>query len=122
MLPSVRDGDKILVESGTNEIKRGDVVIFHSPKNDGRIYFKRVVGLPNELLSIIDGTVFIDGTPIVEPYVDSDLNQNRGSLPTLSIPEKNYFLLGDNRDNSSDSRSWGTVHENTILGKSRLTF
>jgi signal peptidase I len=122
MQPSFSDGDRVLVESGATEIKRGDVVIFQSPKDKSRIYFKRVIGLPNESISIVNGTVYIDGRPLVESYVDKILNQTMGILPPLVIPEKNYFVLGDNRDNSSDSRSWGTVHESIIIGKSRLTF
>lgn len=122
MLPNFRDGDRILVEESTSEIKRGEVIFFQYPKDRTRLYFKRVVGLPNETISILKGKVFTNDKELDEPYLDQIYNQSKNSLPPIKVPDRSYFVLGDNRDNSSDSRYWGTVQEELIIGRHHLTY
>jgi signal peptidase I len=122
MNPSFRDGDRIFVEKETDTIRRGDIVIFHYPKDRAKLFIKRVIGLPGEIVIIRDGRVFINDQELEEPYVDQTYNQSRGNFPPIEVSDRRYFVLGDNRDNSSDSRSWGTVKEELIVGKYRLTY
>lgn len=122
MLPSLKDGDRVLVENNINEIKRGEIIFFHYPKDTTRLYFKRVVGLPNETVSILNGKVSINDKELNEPYLDQTYNQAKSSLPPIKVPARSYFVLGDNRDNSSDSRYWGTVQEELIIGRYYLTY
>lgn len=122
MLPAFKDGDRIIVEMDYSEIKRGDVIVFYSKADKEKVYFKRVLGLPGETLSIIEGDVFIDGKKIEEPYVDQLFNQVKDNRPPVKVPERSYFVLGDNRDNSADSRIWGVVAADLIIGRQSLTY
>jgi signal peptidase I len=80
-------------------------------------YIKRAIGLPGEAIEIRDGEVWIDGIRLAEPYVDSRFNQAKGLRKRVVVPPTAYFVLGDNRDNSSDSRSWGFVPQDLIFAK-----
>jgi signal peptidase I len=103
------------------EIKRGMIVTFKSPAEMDKEYVKRVIGLPGETIRIKDKKVFINDLPLDEPYTffkDSDvLNSYRDNFPEYRIPGNQYFCMGDNRDNSFDSRFWGPVHHDLIIGK-----
>lgn len=100
--------------------ERGDVVIFHFPDDPtGKTYFvKRVIGLPGETVTIIDGKVYIDGseTPLDEPYLPEPME---GSYGPYTVPEGCYFMLGDNRNNSMDARFWDNkfVEKDKIIAK-----
>ena len=122
MLPSFKDGDRILVEKNVSKIKRGEVVAFRYPKDTTRLFIERVVGLPNETVSILNGKVFINDKELEEPYLDQTYNQAKSNLPPIKVPARSYFVLGDNRDNSSDSRYWGTVKEELIVGRYYSTY
>lgn len=122
MLPSFKDGDRVLVEENASEIKRGDIIFFQYPKNTTKLYFKRVVGLPNETVSILNGKVFVNNKELEEPYLDQVYNQSKSNTLPIKVPAQSYFVLGDNRDNSSDSRSWGNVSEELIVGKHYLSY
>ena len=103
------------------EIKRGMIVTFKSPAEMDKEYVKRVIGLPGETIKIIDKKVYIDNEFLEEPYTffkDSDmLKSYRDNFPEYRIPANQYFCMGDNRDNSFDSRFWGPVHQDLIIGK-----
>ena len=109
-------------------IRRGDVVVFKTPDQNHYLvpYVKRVVGLPGESIVIADDTVYIDDKvhgfrKLVEPYAHYDFpERHKGLSLRVDIPEKHYFMMGDNRDNSSDSRVWGPVPEDYIFGKPLL--
>ena len=122
MKPAFNDGDRILIDKNFGELKRGDVVTFLYPKNRSKWYFKRIVGLPGEMLEIRAGKVYINGELLAEPYVDESFNQQKASFPPRRIEPDQYFVMGDNRDNSSDSRYWGTVDEKLITGKYSMTY
>ena len=106
-----------------HEPERGDVIIFYSPNYEKEEYIKRIIGLPGESVEIKDGIVYIhkeDGTifPLDEPYVTRPANQPfKGDI----IPENEYFVMGDNRNNSSDSRYGWTVPKENIIGKAWLS-
>ena len=122
MLPALKDGDKIIVDRRFDKLERGDIVIFYYPEDRRKSYIKRIVGLPGETIEIRDGNVVINGTVIQEPYLNPQYNlSERSSEPVRLLPE-NYFVMGDNRDNSSDSRIWGPLHEEFIYGKYTHTY
>jgi signal peptidase I len=122
MLPNFKDGERVLIEKQFGQISRGEVIAFRYPGDESLIFFKRVVGLPNETVSILKGQVFINEIELTESYLDQTYNQKRTSLPPTQVQDGSYFVLGDNRDNSSDSRYWGVVKRELIVGKCILTY
>lgn len=117
MEPALRDGDRIILDRGFEKLERGDIVVFYFPKDQSKSYIKRIVGLPNETVEIREGEVLINGTLLNEPYIDPKNDQSHRSLSELRLPEGAYFVIGDNRDNSSDSRLWGPLERKFIYGK-----
>jgi signal peptidase I len=99
--------------------QRGDVVVFHYPPDPTRDYIKRVIGLPGETVEIRAGQVWIDGRALVEPYVREPAQYTMS--PRLIGPDE-YFVLGDNRNNSSDSHVWGPVPRSLIVGKAWIRY
>jgi signal peptidase I len=122
MLPAFHDGDRVFIERDVKDVKRGDVIMFLYPKDTSKWYFKRVIGLPGERVEIREGAVFVNGQALDEPYVDQNYNQTRGTFPPRIVSENHYYVLGDNRDNSSDSRYWGTVSKDLITGRYASTY
>lgn len=107
MAPSLNDGDRTigLKVFFMGNIKRGDIISFYpTVDSDGELYVKRVVGLPGETVTIEGGTVFIDGRELEEPYI-TKWTKYDGTYE-FHVPEDCYLVLGDNRDNSYDSRNW----------------
>jgi signal peptidase I len=100
--------------------QRGDIIVFRDPRDDDRKLIKRIVGLPGETVETGNRGVFIDGELLEEPYLLASANRNDGE--SVSIPAEHYYVLGDNRGNSSDSRSWGTLPDDEIVGKAWLTY
>ena len=94
--------------------KSGDIVIFEYPENRNRHFVKRIVAQPGDTISIENGTVYIDGSILMEPYV---LNYGSTDYIPYLIKENEYFVLGDNRTASNDSRSWGTIKNEHLIGK-----
>lgn len=101
------------------EPRRGDVVVFKHPPAPEQDYIKRVVGLPGETIALRDGTLWIDGRPRHEPYLHESASRGQDFGPRL-VDDGHYFLLGDNRDRSSDSRVWGPVPVELIKGRAFL--
>ncbi|KKQ17523.1 MAG: Signal peptidase I [Berkelbacteria bacterium GW2011_GWA1_36_9] len=103
---------------------RGEVIIFQFPKNIDEDYIKRIVGLPGENIKIENGQIFINGLLLNENYLPSntqtDVRANPEDTLNITLNPGEYFVLGDNRDNSSDSREWGTVPEKNIIGRAWL--
>jgi signal peptidase I len=121
MLPTIKDGQRLRRQTLDAESKaklvRGDIVAFESVQNPARFYIKRLIALSGDTVEIRDGEVWLNGSKLSEPYVDAKLNQSPRSLPVVTVPAKSYYVLGDNRDNSSDSRSWGFVSEDLVFAK-----
>ncbi len=127
MFPTLKKGDRILVgkvEYVFRKPRRGDVVVFEYPRNPRRFFIKRIIGLPGERLSIEDGGVSVNGRPLAEPYKVED--ERRGRVPMTMEPPRlgrdEYFVLGDNRSHSLDSRAWGTVPGWKIVGRALCIF
>ncbi len=126
MEPSFHSQDYLIVDKlryRVGEVKRGDVIVFKAPEDITQNYIKRVVGLPGETVKIENESVFIDGQQLLEPYLDDGLlsRSTTGSfLLETTLGEHEYFVLGDNRDHSSDSRRWGPLPDDNILGKAAL--
>jgi signal peptidase I len=116
MKPTINDGDFILIDKNFGELKRGDIIAFLYPKDKSAWFVQRIIALPEEKVEIREGRVFINGELLEEPYVQPNFNQKEQWFPERVVPENHYYVLGDNRDNSSDSRYWGTVSKDLITG------
>jgi len=104
--------------SGSKQIQRGDVVAAKFPADpDHTKLIKRVIGLPGETVSVQDTHIFINGTPLTEPYQPRYGIAPYDEIPSVTLKSDEYFLSGDNRPGSSDSRLWGPVTRNDILGR-----
>ncbi len=102
--------------------RRGDVVVFEYPRDTSRDFIKRVIGLPGETVEIRNGQVLIDGVPLNEPYLTDSARTHMGTMPPVTVPLDAVFVMGDNRGNSSDSRSWGPLPLDRIVGKAWFTY
>jgi len=128
MLPTLQPGDWVLVNSLaylTKEPGRGDVVVFKAPLEPGLEYVKRIVGLPGETVLFTSEGLFLDGELLTESYLNNlDWKPESGSLPfggeATTIPPGHYLVLGDNRSESKDSRSWGFLAIEAISGKAEV--
>ncbi len=98
-----------------DEPKRGDIVVFKYPKDTSRYFVKRLIALGGETVALKDSQLYIDGQLVPEDYLPPGLRF--GSYGPVTVPEGYYFMMGDNRNNSSDSRDWGFVPRNLIVGK-----
>jgi signal peptidase I len=116
MEPTLNDGDRVWVTRVFDQLERGDIVGFRSPRDESRSFLKRIVGLPGERIEMVDGVVSINGRSISEPYVDK-ANRSSDTWGPITIPAGEYFMMGDNRRHSMDSRSWGTVRRDLIWAK-----
>lgn len=117
MAPTLRDGERFMVWKAVEEIKRGDIVVFWYPDDPSKSYIKRVVGMPGEEVMVENGRVLINGSPLDEPYIQADYRSSDSMPGPIHVKDHHYFVLGDNRRNSSDSRYWGLVPEKYIYGK-----
>jgi signal peptidase I len=126
MLPKLHDGERIFVNKlvyyGLPKISRGDIVVFWYPGDPSKSYIKRAIALPGEQVELVDGRVRINGVELKEPYLDSRLNAIHTNYAPRVIPQHYYFVMGDNRANSYDSREWGLVPEKYIYGKAVLRY
>jgi signal peptidase I len=118
MSPTLNAGDKIFIGKQFNEINRNDIVIFWFPDNPSQSFIKRIVGLPGETIRMDEGgQLSIDGQFTEQPYLSPEKNRSPRRIPETYIRPHYYFVMGDNRDGSNDSRSWGLVPEKYIYGK-----
>jgi len=119
MLPELRDSERIFVNKflyRIEEIGRKDIVVFWYPKDPSKSYIKRIIGMPGDTVEIIDGAVYINEQLLTEPYVDSRFIDHR-SYPPVYVEPGHYYVLGDHRNQSNDSRIWGLVPIKYIYGK-----
>ncbi len=117
MEPDFHDGQRLLINKATyffREPAMGDVVVFHPPNSRRGDYIKRIIALPGDTVEIKMGMVYVNDSPLDEPYIK---DQPSYSLYPKTVPENNYFVLGDNRNNSNDSHNGWTVPRQNIVGK-----
>ena len=119
MMPSLDDQERIFVNKFVyrwEPIERGDIVVFRYPRDPSKSYIKRVIGVAGDRIRIDAGQVFVNGAPIEEDYVPAMYADER-SYPETLVPPGSYFMLGDHRSMSNDSRDFGSVTEGYIYGK-----
>ena len=124
MLPVLEDQDRLFINKlafRVGEVHRGDVVVFQYPRDHTKSYIKRVIALPGDTLKIDRGTVSVNGRRLSEPYVPSRFEDDR-SQPEMRIPDNEYFVMGDHRAISSDSREFGPVDRGLIYGKAAFVY
>ncbi len=127
MVPQLQNGERLIVNKlvyynfrsvGWGHINRGDIVVFWYPQDPNKSFVKRVIGLPDETVDIRDGKVFIDDRELAEPYIQkAELAKMSDLGRPIRVKKHYFFVMGDNRGNSSDSREWGLVPEKYIYGK-----
>ena len=122
MKPTIKNGDRMFITSSFGELQHGDIIMFRYPRDENKSFLKRVIGLPGERIAITGKKVLVNGQVRDEPYLDQTLNQTDRDMSEMIIEKDNYFVMGDNRDNSSDSRVWGTVGKDLITGKYYMTY
>jgi len=123
MIPTLTQSDRLIVSRISyylGQPERGDIIVFQYPYGPDRDFVKRVIGLPGETIVLKNGQVFIDDKPLQsEPYVK---NKSRDTHDPVTLGEDEYFVMGDNRTGSSDSRSWGPLQRHFIIGKAWLIY
>jgi signal peptidase I len=126
MTPSLVNDERIFINKfvyrfGISDIDRGDTIVFWAPEDPSKSYIKRVIGVPGDVIEIVEGRVILNGQPLAEPYI-RDQDRDRMSMPPRKVEEGHYFVLGDHRNSSNDSRSWGTVPRDAIYGKAVFAY
>jgi signal peptidase I len=119
MEPGLEDQERIFINKlvyRLESIERGDIVVFRYPRDTHKSFIKRVIGLPGDHIYISYGHVYVNGQQLLEPYVPSDYLDAR-SYPEMIVPNNSYFVLGDHRSMSNDSRDFGPVMRSYIYGK-----
>ena len=119
MMPSLEDQERIFVNKFVyrlEPIERGDIVVFRYPRDPSKSYIKRVIGTAGDHIRIESGQVYVNGEPLDEEYVPAEYADSR-SYPEIIVPPNSYFVLGDHRSMSQDSREFGSVNQNLIYGK-----
>ena len=121
MEPSLHEQERLIIDKLSYRLRapaRGDIVVLDLPEIEDKLV-KRIVGLPGEMVAIQDGVVYIDGQPLDEdfPHVVS-----RQTMPATRLGPLQYYVLGDNRSNSNDSRAFGSIHRESIIGRVWLRY
>ncbi len=121
MQPTLKPGEFLLINRvayrfGSPSI--GDIIVFHAPGQENTDYIKRVIGLPEDRVTVSDGIVYVNNQPLYEPYIA----ESPRYTGTWEIPADHYFVLGDNRNNSSDSHMWGFIPREDIVGRALLIY
>ena len=134
MMPNFQSGEFVLSDKVSyrfNNPKRGDIVVFHAPeaancpKGTGCDFIKRVLGLPGETVEVYDNAIWINGQKLEEPYIPADYETMPGLATkgkSIYLGPNEYFVSGDNRPYSSDSRAWGAITKNDIVGKALFRY
>jgi signal peptidase I len=126
MMPSLFDQERLFINQftykfGIGEIQRGDTVVFWFPKDPTKSYIKRVIGLPGDVVAVKDGLVYVNNNRLDERYVPPQY-RDYDSHPPVHVGPDEYFVLGDHRVSSNDSRAWGLVPRSYIYGKAVFVF
>jgi signal peptidase I len=124
MQPQLADQDRIFVNRFIYrfaEIDRGDVVVFWYPRDHNKSFIKRIIGIPGDIIEIRRGLVYLNGSLLDEPYLNPEFRDFR-SFGRVIVPEGKYYVLGDHRNSSNDSRNWGFVDQPLIYGKAVFSY
>lgn len=126
MMPALTDQERIFINKftyrwGIGNIERGDMVVFWFPLDPSKSYIKRIIALPGDTVEIDRGTVIVNGRELIEPYVPEEY-RDRISKTRVMVPVGSYYVLGDHRSSSNDSRAWGFVDRPYIYGKAVFVY
>ena len=126
MMPALVDQERIFINKfayrfGISDIQRGDTVVFWFPGDPSKSFIKRVIGIPGDRVQVTDGQVSVNERPLDEPYVP-EAYRDHVSTPPRVVPPGEYYVLGDHRSSSNDSRMWGTVARHYIYGKAAFVY
>ena len=126
MMPTLTEGERIFINKitytlGSGRIDRGDTVVFWYPLDPSKSYIKRVIGVPGDAIEIYRGQVFVHGKDFSEPYVPDEY-RDRYTMQKTVVPADKYFVMGDHRSSSNDSRAWGMVDRKNIYGKAVFVY
>ena len=126
MMPSLIDQERIFINKflyrfGIDDIRRGDLVVFWFPQDPTKSYIKRVIGLPGDTIEVDNGDVIVNGKMLREDYVRAEY-RDRMSMSPYKVRDDEYFVLGDHRSSSNDSRAWGGVPRTHIYGKAVFVY
>ncbi len=126
MMPGLVDQERIFVNKfiyrfGIGQIERGDLVVFWFPADQSKSYIKRIIGVPGDTIAIDHGAVYVNGKALEEDYVPEEY-RDYASMPARYVEPDHYFVLGDHRNSSNDSRMWGLVPRSCIYGKAVFVY
>lgn len=129
MLPTLHTGDRLVVEKVSYRLhppRTGDIIVFQPPAElqrrgypQDQAFIKRVIGVPGKIVKVNNGQVYINGQALAENYIAEPANQ---PFPPVQVPEDNFFVMGDNRNDSNDSRYWGFLPQENIIGRAVFRF
>jgi len=126
MEPTLHNQERIMVDKVSYSFhlpSRGDIIVFTAPNNPSLNYVKRIIGIPGDTITVDDTTVKLDGVTLREPYIDPKRQGNPyDPIDNRVVPAGNYFVMGDDRVNSSDSRDWGFVPRKNIVGRAAVVY
>lgn len=124
MEPGLQDQERIFINKlayRLGDIERGDIIVFHYPRDPRKSFIKRVIGLPGDRVRVFDGHVYLNGRLMQEPYVPEEFLDSR-AYPEVKVPPDSYYVLGDHRSMSNDSRDIGPVARSYIYGKAVFSY
>jgi signal peptidase I len=126
MMPGLVDQERIFINKfayrfGISDVARGDTVVFWFPGDPSKSFIKRVIGMPGDRVEVVDGRVYVNGALLDEPYVPPAY-RDHVSVAAMTVPPGEYYVLGDHRSSSNDSRMWGTVPRRYIYGKASFVY
>ena len=126
MMPALQDQERIFINKfvyrfGIGDVNHGDTVVFWYPNDPTKSYIKRVIGVPGDRIELDNGTVVLNGKPLAEVYVPPEYRDQQ-SMAATTVPPGEYFVLGDHRSSSNDSRAWGMVPRRYIYGKAVFVY
>ncbi len=122
MMPTLHEGEYLIINKLSYylaEPQRGDIIVLHFPRDRSREYIKRIIGVPGDHIEVVDGQVKVNGTILEEPYINGAATYRHSSW---TVPDGQYFVMGDNRNNSSDSRTWSFLPRSDIVGRAWLIY
>ena len=123
MAPTLNDEDRIFIGKQIGQLERGDIVVFYFPLDTSKSFLMRIIALPGEKIRLdADGQLNINDLPVSESYLSAERNRHPRRIPEQTLDSDSYWMMGDNRDASNDSRSFGPVPRRLIYGKVMMRY